>query len=138
MTIRVPVTSILRDSRFEGMVLETQLHLGTQVMFEKNSTCSDWLDIVELARAQDVEVINQDEQPITEDFLKIMDDYRSKNPEKNIGISWRWVLAVQRGKVCLLVIGLPSSKKAIDSNDTLKHETTPGITLGVYNLGYER
>ena len=67
-----------------------------------------------------------------------MDGYRSANPEKNIGICWRWVLAVQRGKVCLLVIGLPSSKTAIDSNDTLKHETTPGITLGVYNLGYER
>ncbi len=136
--LRVPVLSIIADKRFENMYIEAQMELGTQVMLAKNSSCSDWLDIYELAQSQDVEVTNCQGQPITEAFIQAIQAYQNEQPIRRAGICWRWALAVRRGMVYLDVLALPCSKDAIEDSQELTSDAATGILISTSALAYDR
>ncbi len=136
--LKVPVTDIIRDSRFEDMYIEAQMQLGTQIMIIKNSSCSDWLDIYELVQSQDIEVVNRAGRPVTEAFISAMQDDQHELPTRRAGICWRWALAVRNGAVMLDVLALPCSKDAIDDSAELKSDGATGILIATLRLAYDR
>ncbi len=94
VTMKVPVRRILPDPSFSGMSIEMQLELGTQITLGKNSTCTAWVDVVELVQSNDADVVDSAGLSIADEFLQAIRDYRAAKPEKNAGISWRWALSV--------------------------------------------
>ena len=44
-----------------------------------NASTSRWVDVTEMAQAQDVEVVNNKGEPVTEAFLANMETYQKQN-----------------------------------------------------------
>jgi hypothetical protein len=63
-----------------GWKIETEMELGTQIKLEKNSACSAWVDLVELVSSQDMDVVDDEGEVVTEDFLLAMEDLRKRTP----------------------------------------------------------
>jgi len=56
------------------------------VKLEKNSVCSKWMDLVELVTAQDIDAINKEGTPVTEEFIEAMDQYKKTAAKERSGI----------------------------------------------------
>lgn len=138
LKMRIPIRKIISDKRFEEMYIETQLQLGTQIVIEKNSSCTKWVDILELAQSQDIEVVDKSDKPVTENFITAMQDYQNAHPDKQAGICWRWCLTASRGDVMLLVQALPCALEAIEASNILMGDGAMGIVVACYHLDYER
>jgi len=76
---------------------------------DRNSTCSPWLDVIELIQAQDADVINNNGELVNEQFLQQIQEYQNSNPGRPVGICWRWVLGVKEGSsdIYLMTQALP-------------------------------
>lgn len=85
LDLLIPVDAILPHPAFAGMSIEAQLRLGTQVKIEPNSACSKWVDIVELIQSQDMDVVTEDSESVSEKFLTIMETLRKDKAEENTG-----------------------------------------------------
>ncbi len=82
LSMSVPVSSIIDHELFAGLTIELQLQLGEQIIIDKNSSVSGSVDIVDLARSQDLEVYNKEGEAATEVFLEAMDTYKKTFPDK--------------------------------------------------------
>ena len=52
------------------------MHIGQQILLEKNGVCSKWMDIVNLVNSQDVEVVDRNGADVSETFMEAMDNYK--------------------------------------------------------------
>jgi len=80
------VQDLLPDFIFDGMFIQAEMTIGQQVILEKNSVCSKWMDIVELINSQDVEVVDQTGADIPERFMDAMANYKKIAPANLSGI----------------------------------------------------
>jgi len=83
--LSTPVNSILAGDEFKGMRIEAQMGIGDQLKLERNSVCTRWMDIVELVQSQDVEVVNDQGEDVSESFLALMEIYRKEDRPQNSG-----------------------------------------------------
>ncbi len=107
-------------------------------MLEKNSTSSGWVDILELAQSQDIEVFDSKGQSVTEGFIQALLDYQKEHEDRQAGICWRWALHIKAGMVMMIVQALPCSLKAIKASAVLSSDGAAGITIAAHPLGYDR
>ena len=142
--VRFPITQLLPDSHFEGMIAETELVVGDQIKLEKNSVCSSWIDLVDLVRSQDVNITDEKDEDRSEDFLGALDNYRKDLMEKKgrvelAGISLRWLLGTMTGSTDVLLIAqaLPCTLEHIAANPALKTDHTRGVMVGKYTVFYD-
>jgi hypothetical protein len=113
--INVKATDILDVPLMEGMLIRCQMELGSQVLllqnFNKhrlvslcfwtkvfanifvpnqvvlgnNSSTSRWVDVGELAQAQDVEVVNDKDEDVTEQFIANLETIRKGKDSEQLG-----------------------------------------------------
>lgn len=109
-----------------------------QIVFGKNSITSRWVDIEELAQAQDLDILNGKGEPVTEEFLINMDLYRKRDPAKGSGIVWRWLVDCDddTDTLSLMVQALPCDLKKIKATAALRDENTKGIRVACFPIHY--
>ena len=97
LRVRFNVREVLDSPLFDNMVAEAELNVGDQIRMEKNSSCSAWVDMVDLVRSQDFLITDSDDNDIAEEFFQAMEmlktevEARSKSGHM-VGISLRWML----------------------------------------------
>jgi len=139
VNLHFPARRLIAQPEFKDFYFDMQLELGTQINISKNSTCTKWLDIVELVESQDMEVQDSKGETVTELFLTRWRELREK--DKSItSISWRWVLGWRStfDTMTLVAQGLPCSTTQIDGSQAMKAESCPGVVLATYELYYAR
>ena len=107
-------------------------------MIDKNSTTSQWVDIEELAQAQDLDILNDDGEPVTEEFLQNMDIYRRRDPVAGSGIVWRWIVGCPQNsnQLNLMVQALPCTLERVEATEALRAENTKGIIVWTAAMDY--
>ena len=137
--LQIKVEDILPDKAFKDTYLDIQMELGTQIRIEKNSTCSKWVDLMDLVQAQDIDATNGKGDLITEEFLELMEEYRKTASKERSGISLRWLLGTYDDdqKIFLIAQVLPCSLEVIEANPTLKSDHTRGMLAGKFEVHYD-
>ncbi len=138
MLIKAKVRDIIDDPLFDGMSLECQLQLGSQIVFGKNACTSRWVDVVELVKAQDIEVYTENGEAVSDEFIENMEIFQARHVGANIGIVWRWLIAY-KGKsdqLNLMVQALPCDLNKIKATAALREEHTKGIILLIQPICY--
>ena len=83
--LNVQVTDILREDCFADMSIRAQMDIGQQLILEKNSVCTNWIDIVELVNSQDVEIVNDQDEDVSEQFMEALTKYKKQAPAEKSG-----------------------------------------------------
>jgi hypothetical protein len=96
LDVAMRMSEILPLEAFADMTVIGRFQLGAQVQLQPNSSASRWMDMLELIQSQDLEVIDKNNVVVTEDFLKMFENWRKKEAENtSLGISWRWMVVVK-------------------------------------------
>jgi len=116
LSIEVPVTNIIRDSRFSDLTITAQFQPGVQVAIDANSSCSPWTDVVDMVRAQDVDVLDSEGKLAGDTFCRLIEEYQNSKPAVPAGICWRWILGLKDNPkdIYLMLQALPCSIDAIE------------------------
>ena len=107
--LKFNLESVIPCSLFVGMVVEAELNIGDQIRMDKNSVCSQWIDIVALVQSQDISISNGLEEDAADDFLTALETYKTKLRSETgsadcAGICLRWILGtVEEDKQILLI-----------------------------------
>ncbi len=138
LDLLVPVQSILPHPVFEGMSLEAELRLGTQVKLAKNSACSRWVDVVELVQSQDIDVVTEDGSSVSEQFVAAVQLLRKNPGNENLGISWRWLLGTEAEDTTILLMtqALPCSVGTIEGCPALQSDHAMGVIISKNKVDY--
>ena len=107
--LRFAVTDVLPSCLFEGMVAESEMDIGDQIKFEKNTVCSDWVDLLELVRSQDVMITNSEDEDLADEFLANIEKYKKELVEETgktdrAGICIRWALGTWKDDRKIILI----------------------------------
>jgi hypothetical protein len=134
LNIRVPATDVLPISEMEPFEFAGQFKPDTQVSLQKNSTCSPWLDLVDLVSSQDLDVLDRAGEDATEAFLVAMAGV--KDTLSTAGISWRWMLAAKAdgSGLELQLQGMPCTGTAIQSIPLLTKDNVAVIVLARFTV----
>ena len=135
-----PVNEVLPAEDFKGMFVEALLDTDEHIKLEHNSACSKWLDIVELVRSQDADILDGQGEVVSEQFLTLMENYKKTAPTERSGICLRWLLGVVGDSVdvALIAQALPCSIEAIEANPVLRTDHTMGVLIKKFPVQYER
>ncbi len=90
------------------------------------------MDVVELIQSQDVDVVDDSGEVVSDAFLEAIEALKKKAPEAQIGISWRWVLGqpvAEEEGVYLMTQMLPCSIGLIEKNPSLKEDHSLGVLV---------
>jgi len=89
-------------------------------VLERNSTCSPWLDVLDLVQSNDADVLDSDGNLVNERFLKMIQEYQNSHPDRPAGISWRWALGLRQNSTDILLMtqALPCD---LDDIEVRKH-----------------
>jgi hypothetical protein len=134
LKVKVPATNILPIPEMEPFQFAGQFKPGSQISLQKNSSCSPWLDLVDLVSSQDVEVLDSAGEDATDAFLNAMAGV--KEVLCTAGISWRWMLAAKPdgSGVELQLQGMPCTGAAIQSIPLLTKDNVAVIILAKYTV----
>jgi hypothetical protein len=126
LNVRVPATNVLPIPKMEPFEFSGQFKPGTQISLQKNSTCSLWLDLVDLVSSQDLDRVGEDE---SEAFLVAIAGV--KDTLIIAGISWQWMLAAKTDGswLELQLQGMPCTGAAIQSIPLLIKDKVAVIIL---------
>jgi hypothetical protein len=80
LTVKVPVNLLLPNEELSGLELHGQFLAGHHVILQPNSTCSTWVDIVELINSQDVDVYDLAGNPCHERVLDKITTDKEEHP----------------------------------------------------------
>ena len=99
--LQFDVSDVMESNLFNGMTVEAELDLANHIKMELNSVCSEWMDIVELVRLQDIAIIGSKREDKMEEFLGALEGYKKDLLEESgradkAGICLRWVLGTVR------------------------------------------
>ena len=99
--LQFDVSDVMESNLFNGMTVEAELDLADHIKMELNSVCSEWMDIVELVRLQDIAIIGSKREDKMEEFLGALEGYKKDLLEESgradkAGICLRWVLGTVR------------------------------------------
>ena len=95
--LKFAVNKVLPSGLFNNMFVEAEMVVGDHIKLDNNTVCSDWLDVVELVKAQDVLVVNDNDDDVGAEFLMAMESNKKDLIETtgkadNVGICLRWSL----------------------------------------------
>jgi hypothetical protein len=76
MQVNVPLKDVLPIKEMAAFELHGQFLPGHQIQLQRNSTCSAWVDMEDLIRAQDVDVFDADRASGHETLLAYMEEAR--------------------------------------------------------------
>ncbi len=96
------------------------------------------MDILELAKAQDLEVIDSSGNLVTDTFIERMEEYQKRDTGANRGIVWRWLVG-HRGRsniLHLMVQALPCNINKIKATAELREEHTKGVIVYSHPMDY--
>ena len=135
-----PVNFILPAEQFTNMHVEAHFDLDEQIRLEKNSACSRWMDIAELVSSQDVDIVDNQGEIVSEQFLTILENYKRSAPAIASGISLRWMLGTTGDSkdIVLIAQALPCSVEIINANPALRTDHTRGILVDKFPVQYDR
>ena len=119
--LRFEIKNVLPSDLFNNMVAEAELEIGDQVVMERNSVCSAWMDLVELVRSQDVMITDGDDNDIADEFLAALQKYkedvlRDKGRTEGTGICFRLILGV-RGENTDVIL-MAQVKSTVETHST--------------------
>ena len=102
LNLKFNVQSVLPNGIFSDMVTEAELHVGQHIKMQKNSCCSEWMDVAELVRSQDIRISNRLGKDTGEEFLHGMESYKKDLTQETgkadrAGIRFRWILGTLGG-----------------------------------------
>ena len=102
LNLKFNVQSVLPSGIFSDMVAEAELHVGQHIKMQKNSCCSEWMDVAELVRSQDIRISNRLGKDAGEEFLHGMESYKKDLTQETgkadrASIRFRWILGTLGG-----------------------------------------
>lgn len=135
-----PVTKVLPEEKFSGMNVEAHFDTEDMIQLEKNSACSNWIDIADMVSSQDADIVNNQGEIVSEQFLALLEGYKKSAPAIASGISLRWMLGTTGDSrdVSLIAQALPCSINVIEANPSLKSDHTRGILVEKFPVQYDR
>jgi hypothetical protein len=80
VTVRAAIMDVIPIPEMANMELSGQFLPGHQIVINNNSTCSNWVDVEELIRSQDVDVFMKDGQAAHEQFLEFLAEAKAIQP----------------------------------------------------------
>ena len=97
LPIQFDVSDVLKSDLFRDMTVEAELDIADNIRMELNSVCSEWVDIVELVRSQDISIVGKKREDRVDEFLTSIDSLKKDLMEETgrtekAGICLRWVL----------------------------------------------
>ena len=97
LPIQFDVSDLLKIDLFRDMTVEAELDIADNIRMELNSVCSEWVDIVELVRSQDISIVGKKREDRVDEFLTSIDSLKKDLMEETgrtekAGICLRWVL----------------------------------------------
>ena len=97
ISLKFNIQAVLPSGLFSGMVAEAELHVREYIKMQKNSCCSEWMDVAELVKSQEIRVSNGLGEDIGEDFLHGLESYKKDLMQETgkadrAGICFRWML----------------------------------------------
>ncbi len=97
------------------------------------------MDIEDLAKEQDLDILDDHGDPVTEQFLSNMELYRKRDPAASHGIVWRWIIAYDNNldDLSLMVQALPCNLSKIKSTASLREDHAKGIMVLTLPITYE-
>ena len=106
-------------------------------MLGLNSSTSRWVDLEEMALAQDIEITDKNRKPVTDTFLKNMEQYKKKEGS-HAGMVWRWAVGSNwvDNRAYLKVQALPCNLAAVKGDAILRHDNTMGIEVARFTINY--
>ena len=106
---------------------------------EKNAVSSKWIDLVELVRAQDLDVTNKEGATASEEFLEAFDNHKKQATREASGISMRWMLGTYEDEEAIYLIAqvLPCSLDTIEASPALKSDHARGMMAGKFPVQYD-
>ena len=123
LLVEMKLTDVWADGAFEDMMVVAEIHNGSTIQLQKNSITSKWVDVEELVRAQEVDVINSEGEEVSDRFLETWDRLRKTHHLGGcLGLVWRWCIttAVDGSGVELLVQALPVNLNHIKNVSELR------------------
>ena len=97
LPIQFDVSDMLKSDLFRDMTVEAELDIADNIRMELNLVCSEWVDIVELVRSQDISIVGKKREDRVDEFLTSIDSLKKDLMEETgrtekAGICLRWVL----------------------------------------------
>ena len=97
LPIQFDVSDLLKSDLFRDMTVEAELDIADNIRMELNLVCSEWVDIVELVRSQDISIVGKKREDRVDEFLTSIDSLKKDLMEETgrtekAGICLRWVL----------------------------------------------
>ncbi len=105
LTISMKVTDIFNSKEVQGMTVVADIPNGSLLKLRKNSCTSKWTDIEELVKSQDADVLNEEGEDVSEEFLDAWDNIRRSHPlGDKLGAVWRWAVTAIEGSTDMEVV----------------------------------
>ena len=97
LPIQFDVSDMLKSDLFRDMTVEAELDIADNIRMELNLVCSEWVDIVELVRSQNISIVGKKREDRVNEFLTSIDSLKKDLMEETgrtekAGICLRWVL----------------------------------------------
>ena len=107
--LKFNVEAVIPSGLFGGMKVEAELKIGDQIKMDKNSVCSQWMDVAALVQSQDITITDGLGEDAADDFLVALEAYKKELKSETgsaarAGICLRWLLGtVVEDKQILLI-----------------------------------
>ena len=85
LRLHFPVSQVLHAEAFKGMHVEAHLNVAEHIVLEKNSSCSKWADITDLVASQDVDIVDEQGETISERYLAAYEEHKKTAPVQQSG-----------------------------------------------------
>ena len=107
--LRFNVCDVLPSGLFAGMVAETEVDVGDNILIESNSISSKWQDLAELVQAQDFTILDGLGEDASEEFITALHSYKDDLLQETgrcerASISFRWLIGTLKGDNKLLLL----------------------------------
>jgi hypothetical protein len=121
----------------EGFTVVGQFQLEGQIVMQLNSLAMSWAEFRELLATQDVGILDDKGELVSEALLMAMDQHRSgKSP---LGASWRWMAAVANNGLSLelQLQALPCSLAGLAASPALRQDNVATVVLAKFGTQYK-
>ena len=103
------IENVLPSGLFAGMAAVAKVVIADHVQLMKNSVCTKWMDVLELVRSQDIQILDGLGEDVSEEFIHAMDCYKKDVLQQTgstdrAGISFRWLIGNKKGETEVLLM----------------------------------
>ena len=93
---------------------------------------------MEMAQANEIDITNGKGELVTENFIAAMEAYKKRDGRERAGIVWRWMVGSSSNdnRVHLMVQALPCDLAKVKEVPSLRQDSTRGIIVAEFMIGY--